>query len=71
MQEARSLLDVVVAVESAYEKRYISQHAEKMQQFLDLRDKWRENAQRITGRKNGRGCPSEEGHPRPSYFYVS
>jgi hypothetical protein len=42
-------LDVVVAVESAYEKRYISQHAEQMKQFLDLRDKWRENAQRITG----------------------
>ncbi|MEY9993557.1 hypothetical protein ABIE67_005589 [Streptomyces sp. V4I8] len=41
-------LDVVIAVESAYEQRYTSQHAEQTKQFLDLRDKWRENAQRIT-----------------------
>lgn len=42
-------LDVVVAVESAYEQRYIGQHAEQMKEFLGLRDKWRENAERITG----------------------
>ncbi|KUN99124.1 hypothetical protein [Streptomyces caeruleatus] len=42
-------LDVVVAVESAYEQRYISRHAEQMKEFLDLRAKWRKNAERITG----------------------
>lgn len=40
-------LDVVVAVESAYENRYIGQHPARMNEFLRLRNGWQQNAQRI------------------------
>ncbi|WP_432174886.1 hypothetical protein [Streptomyces sp. Tue6028] len=40
-------LDKVVAVESAYEVRYIDQHGEQMEEFLRLRDTWKHNAEQV------------------------
>ncbi|MFI6565238.1 hypothetical protein [Streptomyces sp. NPDC050534] len=40
-------LDKVIAVESAYEKRYIDQHPKRMKKLLELRGKWQRNAQRV------------------------
>ncbi|WP_329255931.1 hypothetical protein OG223_31710 [Streptomyces sp. NBC_01478] len=51
-------LDVVVAVESAYENRYIEEHPARIKEFLRLRDRRRHNAQAVLSRKNGRGRPS-------------
>ncbi|WP_329597629.1 hypothetical protein OIE43_16895 [Streptomyces pseudovenezuelae] len=41
-------LDVVIAVESAYETRYIEQHPGRVQEFIQLRTAWDKNAQRLT-----------------------
>lgn len=40
-------LDVVVAVESAYENRYIKEHPARMKEFLRLRDGRRHNAEAV------------------------
>ncbi|MFF7389777.1 hypothetical protein ACFZAE_15215 [Streptomyces scabiei] len=40
-------LDIVVAVETAYENRYIKQHSGRMKEFLDLRESWDQNAKRV------------------------
>jgi hypothetical protein len=41
-------LDVIIAVESAYETRYINQHPGRVQEFIQLRTAWDRNAQRVT-----------------------